>query len=622
MQLAGEEWRLQQLILSYHVPSSSALTPDDASFSPQQTPFDLLLSSALPLGLGHPRFLFDTQLVVTSTSEHPIDAQHSHPHTPASSSSSLSSHAGQPSRSPFRYSSQRKQAADCVVIESVYCMGCEGYIPLGDYVEHLENCSVGPMTTPDQRVTVIVPYEEEMEDEVRPCPMFSRHWTAEEERQADSLLQASAAASALQTEKIAGMEGRLASAHLAEKPSAHTKNGTVHPQPDRALHQHSLQSRLPRPQPLAASSTPLPASSQASAVASATHTADVEPGLPPPAVSLCSSPANVTRYHRFLNPAMFPSLLCGYPLLCGAPWSPSYTHCREVRMHCPDHAGWEDQWRLERRRRRVVLLGRMLAIRDDIAALSSLLHARLHGVDQPPLPPITSLTEKRQQSGDGAAQAEVEETIADADSEADSAVDDDGELSLDDADGDVVEQQRGHKRRDGRGASLSSSSSDDSPAFSSPSSLLPHSSSSLLSGPLSSSAKKEKDRERVRERERLNKQRQRERAKTREREKEVRAREKERSRERKKERKKKKREEREREKREKKREKEKERDRGRERERKKRANGGGGGGSSGHQQSASRNRRDDSHSDDTDESDSSDSQFSDNASSSSDHHHA
>ena len=609
LQLAGEEWRVHQLILAYHMPASTTLTPDDDSFSPQQTPLDLLLSSALPLGLGHPRFLHDTQLVVTSTNEHPPDAQHSQAHTPASSSSSssLSSHAGQPSRPSFRYSSQRKHAADCVVIESVYCMGCEGYIPTADYVAHLEDCCVGPMTTPDQRVTVLLPYEEEMEDEVRPSPMSSRHWTAEEERQYDALLQSAAAASTMQSEKLAGMEGRLSGMPPLDKQPPHpTKNGTLHPlQPTHALHQGMHHLIAPPFVSHAALSQPLPGA-QSAVVARSLPAAEVDSELPPPPLSLLPSPAYVTRYHRFLNPAMFPSLLCGYPLLCGLPSSPSYTHCRELRMHCPDHAGWEEQWRLQRRRRRGLLVSRMVAIRDDIAALSAFLHARMHTSDA--LPPLTaSLPDKRQLSGDGAAQAQVDDVLC-VISDVDSA--DDVELSADDADGDALEQRGGHKRREGRATSLSSSS-DSARSSSSP--LL---SASLLSGSLMSSAKKEKDRERVRERERLNKQRQRERAKAREREKEARAREKERSKEKKRERKRKK-EEKERGKKERKKEKEKERDRGR--ERKKRQNGGGGGS---HAQSASRSRRDDSSSDGDESSSSSDSVLSDAASSSSDHHHA
>ena len=53
MQMAAEEWRLQQLVL-WRSDGSTSGQQDDGAAAAQPSPLDLLLSSTLPLGLGHP----------------------------------------------------------------------------------------------------------------------------------------------------------------------------------------------------------------------------------------------------------------------------------------------------------------------------------------------------------------------------------------------------------------------------------------------------------------------------------------------------------------------------------------------------------------------------------------
>ena len=364
LQLSGEEWRLQQLILAYHVPASAALTPDDDSFAPQPSALDLLLSSALPIGLGHPRFIRDTQAAVTSANDFAssIEAFHSHPHTPSSSQSAAPTpHAA---RTGFRFAAQKKQAADCVCIESVYCIGCEGYIPVGDFAAHLEDCSLGPMTTPDQRLTVVLPYEEAMEDEVRPSVLITRQWTDEDEQVQAATIQSSQAALTLQQDKVHGLEP----SHVLPKPapSPPQKNGTLLPHPPviDLTDGPVTTTHSPVPPPPSSSLIPLPPLPPMPAA---------DRPVPPPALSAVPSPPVVTRFYRFLNPSLFPTLMCGYPLLCGPESAPSHTHCREMREQCPDHLGWEERWRADRRRRRGELVGRLVALRDDMDALNELL---------------------------------------------------------------------------------------------------------------------------------------------------------------------------------------------------------------------------------------------------------
>ena len=533
-QLSGEEWRLQQLVLSYRIPPSEGLTVDDSSLAPQPSPLDLLLGSALPLGLGHPRLLRDAQLVVTSANDFSssVDAFHSHPQTPSASFAAPSSHPSVASRAAFRFTSAKRQAADCVAIEIVYCVGCEGWVPLSDYAQHVEDCCMGPMTTPDQRLMVLLPYEEGMEEQARPQLMLGRQWTQDDQRQGDAGVHQSAAAQEQQSDKLHALQGHAA----APKPpfTPPLKNGTLesHTAPHTPSSAITVSAAIATPPQLTSAASAIPftigsPSDPATSLPSA-GVAVQEPMLTAPALSACPSLPGVTRFHRFLNPALFPDLLCGHPLLCGLPSSPSHTHCRELRLQCPDHAGWEEKWRDARRRRRRELAGRMQSLREDMEDLAAFMDERWKRTSDTASGPTRDSA-----LPNGRAHADAyDEAMGDSDSTSkgnEDERDDSGHAEVD-------------KRRNGRGASMSSSS--DSPSSSSPSSLLARSPGGLLSGSLAT--KKEKDRERVRERERLNKQRQRERAKAREREKEARAREKERSREKKRERKRKRREERER----------------------------------------------------------------------------
>ena len=505
------------------------------------------------------------------------DAAHSQAHTPsqhyASLSSSLSSSSS--SRSSFRFSASklgRQQTADNVSLETVYCVGCEGYVPVPDLLAHLDDCSATAMTTPDQRLAVLLPYEAGKDDEMVPGLTWREQWerAGRKRRRADRLTlderkqeekRRTAALERLRLQTAAATDGEpqaggVASEQSPSAPAAARRDAAV---------------TVPAPAPFRI----------------------VQGSTPDPVLSALPSPPVITRFFRFLPPKLFSSLLCGCPQLSPVSFSsPRYERfCLTLRTRCRQHEGWEAAWREQRRRRRAQLAGRMRALAEDMQAALSWMDVQAE--------------RKRGEAEEGGAGG-LRESGAGRD--ADAVHGNDSEEAADDEVGFGLDDRRHSRRRLSEAGSLDSSSeeSDDSDAGSD--SLSPLGSGGLSRSALSLSAangsaasKKEKDRERVRERERLNKQRQRERAKAREREKELRLREKERVREKKRERKKKAKEK-ERRDRERRRDRDRERDRDRDREKerdkqqkKKKSSsgnaGGGAGGSSRKDGSSSGGRR-------------------------------
>ena len=539
MQLSAEEWRWRRLIHHYLNHELDTAPQSENGIRPPPTSFELLLSSALPVGLGHPRFVHDTQEVVNAAHEKSVQSDamhsfHSQQNTPSSyAAPTISTTSSSTSRLTFHFHRVRRDPADFVSLDTLWCVGCAGYIPVDEYATHIRDCCETAITTPDQKLVVVVPYEQPM-----PEPLAVEMDAPVELEKVLVLGEVDDAdVKAKRKEKEEAADKADATKwELGDKPDANVlAMGRFHQQlaSRRALslqfdaRQHSsdpagrfpLREYLNKQAPEAKPAEPL-------AVPAALLASSSRPPLP----YMSMSPASrlITRYQRFLNPALFPTLLCGYPLLSNSQPVPLY-FCAHLHSECNDHSGWEERWDMDRRTARLRLEGRLRAVKADTEGMKRVLDVeekeRLAGkaaINSAQL--VTS-----------ALSAYLEAEKADAANEASPAA---SELS--DGSGQDMEEetaveahtlQRRPVQRDDSSSEGSSEGSDAAEA-----------NGTVVGG----GDKKRTDRERLRERERINKQRQRERAKAREREKELRLREKERSREKKREKRKRKEKERER----------------------------------------------------------------------------
>jgi len=539
MQLSAEEWRWRRLVHHYLNHELDSIAQSDDGVRPPPTSFELLLSSALPIGLGHPRFIHDTQEVVNAAHEKSLQLEaassfQSQATTPASYAvPSVSTTSSSTSRLTFHFHRVKRDAADYVSMDSLWCVGCAGYIPVDEYATHIRDCCETAVTTPDQKLVVVVPYEQPM-----PEPMVVEMDAPVELAKLDVLGE-------LEDAEAMGKRAELDEAAdkadavkygLGDKPDVKVLTmARFHQQlaERRALslqydiRQHSsdpsgrfplreyLNKPAPEPKPAEpAKPAPPPAS----------------PQLPPAHLSIAPAPHLITRHQRFLNPVLFPTMLCGYPLLSSSKEAAGH-FCSHLHSSCSAHSGWEERWSEERRATRVKLEGRLRAVKADTEGIKRVLDVEekervagksaLHNTNQLVTGALSGYLDAERAEGaheaspaaselsDGSAQSMEEETALEAHT--------------------LLRRPASH-----RADSSSEASSDGEEAIEANGMAVP------------GGEKKRTDRERLRERERINKQRQRERAKAREREKELRMREKERSREKKREKRKRKEKERER----------------------------------------------------------------------------
>jgi len=541
MQLSAEEWRWRRLIRHYLNTELDTPPQSDDGIRPPPTSFELLLSSALPVGLGHPRFVHDTQEVVNAAHEKSIQSEamnsfHSQQTTPSSyAAPTVSTTSSSTSRLTFHFHRVKRDPADFVSLETLWCAGCGGYIPVDEYALHVRDCCETAMTTPDQKLVVVMPYEQPMPE---PLVVEMDAPAALERLVVLGELEDAEVRAKRKEKEEATDKADAAKWELGDKPDAQVlAMGRFHQQlaSRRALslqfdaRQHSrdpagrfpLREYLNKP-----SLEPRPTETTSTAAAPVTAASQ----LPQPRLSMSPAPHLITRHQRFLNPLLFPQLLCGHPLLSSAQPSPLH-FCAHLHSACTDHSGWEERWDVERRAARVRLEGRLRAVKADTEGMRRVLDVedkeRLAGKSA-----ISTATHSVTSALSAYLDAEKAEA-AYAASPAPSELSDGSGAEMEE---ETAVEAHTLQRRPGAHRDLSSSdgSSDGDEAG--------EANGTTAAG----GEKKRTDRERLRERERINKQRQRERAKAREREKELRMREKERSREKKREKRKRKEKERER----------------------------------------------------------------------------
>ena len=542
MQLAAEEWRWRRLIDHYLNHELDTAPQSDNGIRPPPTSFELLLSSALPVGLGHPRFVHDTQEVVNAAHEKAIQSDaisslHSQQTTPASyAAPTISTTSSSTSRLTFHFHRVKRDPGDFVSLETLWCVGCAGYVPVDEYATHIRDCCETAITTPDQKLVVVMPFEEPM-----PEPLAVEiDAPAELERLVVLGEVDDAEIRAARKEKIdAADKADAAKWELGDKPDAKVlAMGRFHQQlaSKRALslqfdaRQHSsdpagrfpLREYLNKP-----ASEPKPTVQAATVVV---PTASLPP--PQPRLSMTPTPHLITRHQRFLNPILFPALLCGYPLLSASrPSSPLVHFCAHLHSACLVHAGWEERWDTERRAARMRLEGRLRAVKADTEGMKRVLDVeereRMAGKTA-----VNSATQVVNSALSVYLEAERGEA-ANAASPVPSELSDGSGQEMEEET--AIEAHTLQRRPATHRDDLSSDGSSDV-----------DDAAEANGAAIAGGEKKRMDRERLRERERINKQRQRERAKAREREKELRLREKERNREKKREKRKRKEKERER----------------------------------------------------------------------------
>ena len=547
MQLSAEEWRWRRLINHYLNHELDTAPQSDNGIRPPPTSFELLLSSALPIGLGHPRFVHDTQEVVNAAHEKSIQTEalnslQSQQTTPSSyaataalpSTTSISTTSSSTSRLTFHFHRVKRDPADFVGLETLWCVGCAGYVPVDEYGVHVRDCCETAITTPDQKLVVVMPYEQPI-----PEPLAVELDAPAELEKLVVLGEVEDAETRGKREEKQGVTDKADAARweLGDKPDAAVlAMGRFHQQlaNRRALslqfdaRQHSsdpagrfpLREYLNKPSP-----EPKPAESVAAQAASRAGSSQ----LPQPRLSMAPAPHLITRYQRFLNPVLFPHLLCGYPLLSASTPSPLH-FCAHLHSTCSEHCGWEERWDMERRAARVRLEGRLRAVKADTEGMRRVLDVE----EKERLAGRASINNQTQ-AVTSALSVYLEVDRAEAANEASPAPSELSDGSGQDMEEMAIEAHTLQRRPGLHGPDSSeegSSEAEDAVE------------ANGIAAP--GGEKKRTDRERLRERERINKQRQRERAKAREREKEIRMREKERSREKKREKRKRKEKERER----------------------------------------------------------------------------
>ena len=539
MQLAAEEWRWRRLVDHYLKHELDTVPQSDDGIRPPPTAFELLLSSALPVGLGHPRFVHDTQEVVNAAHEKSIQSEaissfQSQQTTPSSyaAPTAVSTTSSSTSRLTFHFHRVKRDPADFVSLETLWCVGCGGYIPVDEYATHIRDCCETPITTPDQKLVVVMPYEQPISEPLA----VEIDAPTELERLAVMGDVEDEEVSASRKEKDDAMDKVDATKwELGDKPDAivlamarlHHQLATMRAlslQFDARQHSSDPTGRFPLREYLN-KPPPVPKLAEPKATPVAPITAVPQP--PQSRLSMAPAPRLITRHQRFLNPALFPTLLCGYPLLSA---SHSVCFCAHLQSTCVDHSGWEERWDMERRAARLRLEGRLRAVKTDTDGLKRVLDVeereRMAGKAA-----FNSATQSVTSSLSAYLEADKPAAVNEA-SPAASELSDGSSLDMEEET--AVEahtlQRRPGPRED---SSLDNSSDAEDTA---------EANGTTATG----GDKKRTDRERLRERERINKQRQRERAKAREREKEMRMREKERSREKKREKRKRKEKERER----------------------------------------------------------------------------
>ena len=541
MQLAAEEWRWRRLIHRYLHRDLDSIAESEDGIRPPPTSFELLLSSALPVGLGHPRFVHDTQEVVNAAHEKSLQSDavssfQSVATTPASYAvPSVSTTSASTSRLTFHFHRVKRDAADAVELDTLWCVGCAGYVPVDDYAKHARDCCQTPATTPDQKLVVVVPYEQPM-----PEPMVVEMdaptelgrlavlGEAEDAEGAGRRKEAEEAADKADAEKW----------QLGDKPDASVlamarfhqqlaNRRALSLQFDARQHSRDPASRFPLREYL---NKPLPEPKPAEPAAAKPAPPTASSQLPQPHLSTTPAPRLITRHQRFLNPDLFPALLCGYPFLASS-GSAAGHFCAQLHSACSAHGGWEERWAEERSAARVKLEGRLRAVRADAEGLR-----RVLDVEEKERAAGKSALHVDSQAVSSALSAQLDAERAEGGAnEASPAASELSDGSVASVEEETALEAHTLLRRPSthRASSSSDASSDGDEAGD-------------ANGTAAGGEKKRTDRERLRERERINKQRQRERAKAREREKELRLREKERSREKKREKRKRKEKERER----------------------------------------------------------------------------
>ena len=212
----------------------------------------------------------------------------------------------------------QKEAAEAVALETLWCVGCAGYVPVDEYAVHVRDCCETAITTPDQQLVVVMPYEQPM-----PQPLAVEMDAPTKLEQVMVMGEVDDVDTrAKQREKEEAADKADAGKwELGDKPDPKVlAMGRFHQQlaGRRALslqfdaRQHSsdpagrfplreyLNKPAPEPKPAEPVATPatiLPASSQ----------------FPQPHLSMTPALPLITRHQRFINRALFPALLCGYP---------------------------------------------------------------------------------------------------------------------------------------------------------------------------------------------------------------------------------------------------------------------------------------------------------------------